>query len=210
MTGTKTFGEKTWGEAATDGIEYAKNVWNWFTGDRADAEYAAFKDLVRSVVQGEEFGKDVHTTGLGELLDDDAWGRWYTNGHIDIPMVSEIPKIFQDMYEGVASAARKYSMSKEGLKQATQNYLKIHEIVESTIKPKDHDLYEATLLRALKDLGMEGLEDAREAYTAAMATYKVRERKGDSMINKVGSYFKDLKEDVAGMFGEAEPEPVAI
>ncbi|GEM_PF-4182718 len=206
MAEEKTFGEKTWAEAALDGVEYARGIWNWFAGNRMDMDYQAFKGLVREVVvNGEEFGKEISETSLDRLTKNDAWGMWRDN-QIEVPMASEIPGIFRDLYEGVANRVSRYTMNKDDLNRATQNYLKIHEIVESTLKPKDHDIYEATLLRALKDLGMEGIDDAREAYTAAMATYKVRERSGDSMINKVGRYFKDLKEDVAGMFGgELEP-----
>lgn len=194
--------ERGWLDTAMDAAGYARKAYSYLTsGDAEGAEYKAFKELVRKAVsEGESFGKGVNEASLSELLKDGAWGKWQDD-QVYVPVVSDIPRIFGGLYDEIVDGVARYRMDEAGLKKATQDYLAVHEIVEAALKPKDHDKYEATLLRALKDLGKEGLEEAREAYIAAAATYKVRKKAGDRMLDKVGNYMKELKEDVSWMFG---------
>lgn len=194
--------ERGWLDTAMDAAGYARKAYSYLTnGDAEGAEYKAFKELVMKVVKdGESFGKGVNETGLSELLKDGAWGRWQDD-QVYVPVVSDIPRIFGGLYDEIVDGAARHRMDEAGLKKATQNYLAVHEIVEATLKPKDHDKYEATLLRALKELGKDGLEEARDAYIAAAATYRARKGAGDRMLDRVGNYMKELKEDVNWLFG---------
>jgi hypothetical protein len=200
-------GNQTGMEVMDKAITYGKDVLSYIFGKSEDTtEYKAFKGLVREVLAGNELDMSGKEVPYEKLAQEGVWGKWQGKSYW-VPRLGDVGKILKKTYKSAVSAAAKMGMSKKELEENVQEYIRVHEVIEAATKPKDHDAYESTLLRALGDLADEGDMVAYRAYHGALATYKERMSQNDSMVGKISQRYKRLKEDVAGMFG-AEPEAV--
>ena len=161
--------------------------------------YQNFKYQISRALEGDDMGLDVYEVPFERLARKNAWGLW-RGRKINIPKLRDIPKMLGESYKRLVG--RTYRG--KALDQQVQGYIELHEKMEAVTKPRNHDLYEATLLRALSDLADEGNPMAAEVYEGAMATYKVRMDNGDSFARDVMRYYNQLEQDVEMMFGPTQ------
>ena len=173
------------------------------TRDRAS--YQAFKDVVKRALEGDDLGLDIYEVPFESLARENALGVW-KGKKIRIPKLRDIPEMLGSGYKRFSERGYRG----HALDGQVQDYILLHEKMEAITRPDNHDLYEATLLRALADLANEGDARAGEVYEGAMATYKVRMERGDSFARNVQKYYTWLEQDVQEMFGPEKTGEVSL
>ena len=210
------------------GIGYAKALWekkkadavDWLfdligLGDyyeegmrgRESSRYKAFKGLVEKAIEGDDLGLDVYEVPFERLAARNAYGMWEGSA-VKIPQLRDVPKILGSLYRRLFEDVREAggAQTEDDFNADIQAYVDLHEKIEAVTRPKNHDLYEATLLYTLKELASKGSKAAGDIYKAAMATYKMRFESGDSFADGVQRYYKWLERDVDILFSNQPRE----